>query len=209
MGWLEDVKKKLKSEETVSNEIVAQAHIENHALNLFHWADSEDRLQHHNKNVVKAFYSAGMLLEVCSTFGELNEEIGRQKTYAKWRAAHLHKCIKSGETPEAPAPKPDEQHLNESESEEYAINNPEPSGSQLNHDIGSRRETKNATLNVSEEQQEVPTYHQESPNKSLTAEQMAQAQKFCKYAASALTYEDVSTAIDNLEKALRLLKCVN
>ena len=128
---------------------MAQAHIENHALNLFHWADSEDRLQHHNKyarnsiltwwfmalnsvfsvkrNVVKAFYSAGMLLEVCSTFGELNEEIGRQKTYAKWRAAHLHKCIKSGETPEAPAPKPDEQHLNESESEEYAINNPEPS----------------------------------------------------------------------------------
>jgi len=32
-----------------------------------------------NKNVVKAFYTAGMLLEVCSTFGELNEEIAQQK----------------------------------------------------------------------------------------------------------------------------------
>ena len=28
--------------------------------------------------------------------------------YAKWRAAHLHNCIKTGETPNEPAPKPDE-----------------------------------------------------------------------------------------------------
>ena len=81
---------------------MAQSHVENHALKLFFWADSEDRLQHYNKyniiseiffsqntlsdfvttpnrNVVKAFYTAGMLLEVCSTFGELNEEIAQQK----------------------------------------------------------------------------------------------------------------------------------
>jgi vacuolar protein sorting-associated protein VTA1 len=33
-----------------------------------------------------------------------------------------------------------------------------------------------------------------------------QAQKFCKFAASALQYEDIPTAIDNLEKCLRILK---
>ena len=32
-----------------------------------------------NRNVVKAFYTAGMLLEVCSTFGEASEEIAQQK----------------------------------------------------------------------------------------------------------------------------------
>jgi vacuolar protein sorting-associated protein VTA1 len=32
------------------------------------------------------------------------------------------------------------------------------------------------------------------------------AQKYCKYASSALQYEDVPTAIDNLQKALRLLQ---
>lgn len=35
---------------------------------------------------------------------------------------------------------------------------------------------------------------------------MEKAQKFCKYAGSALLYDDVPTAIDNLEKALSLLK---
>lgn len=34
---------------------------------------------------------------------------------------------------------------------------------------------------------------------------MAKAQKYCKFAGSALQYEDVPTAIMNLQKALSLL----
>lgn len=34
-----------------------------------------------HRNVVKAFYSAGMLLDVCAVFGELNEDIAQQKKY--------------------------------------------------------------------------------------------------------------------------------
>jgi vacuolar protein sorting-associated protein VTA1 len=60
------------------------------------------------------------------------------------------------------------------------------------------------------------TYPSEAPS-SFTAsnssnqfspnpEQVALAQKLCKYASSALTYDDVPTAIDNLQKALRLLQ---
>lgn len=41
---------------------------------------------------------------------------------------------------------------------------------------------------------------------SITPEQIAQANKFCKYASSALTYDDVPTAVENLQKALRLLQ---
>lgn len=39
----------------------------------------------------------------------------------------------------------------------------------------------------------------------LSPEQMMKAQKYCKYAGSALTFDDVTTAVDNLQKALRLL----
>lgn len=39
----------------------------------------------------------------------------------------------------------------------------------------------------------------------LTAEDFTKAQKLCKYAGSALQYEDVATAIENLQKALKLL----
>ena len=87
--------------QTVSDEIVAQAHMENVAVKLFNWADTEDRHKRYNKweqwmsflyyevfyifglsrNVVKAFYSAGMLFDVCAVFGELNEDVAQQK---KW-----------------------------------------------------------------------------------------------------------------------------
>ncbi len=46
---------------------------------------------------------------------------------------------------------------------------------------------------------------QEAVTGSLTPEQIMKAQKYCKYAGSALTYDDVSTAVQNLQKALRLL----
>ena len=40
----------------------------------------------------------------------------------------------------------------------------------------------------------------------LKIQDVAKAQKYCKWAGSALDYDDVTTAISNLEKALRLLK---
>ena len=38
----------------------------------------------------------------------------------------------------------------------------------------------------------------------LSVEQIAKAQKLCKYAISSLDYEDIATAILNLNKALHL-----
>jgi vacuolar protein sorting-associated protein VTA1 len=40
----------------------------------------------------------------------------------------------------------------------------------------------------------------------LNPEQMTKAQKYCKWAGSALSYDDVPTAITNLQKALKLLQ---
>lgn len=39
----------------------------------------------------------------------------------------------------------------------------------------------------------------------LTPEDFTRAQKYCKYAGSALQYEDVATALQNLQKAVKLL----
>ena len=41
---------------------------------------------------------------------------------------------------------------------------------------------------------------------NFTTQDFEQAQKLCRFAASALQYEDVPTAIDNLQKALALLQ---
>jgi vacuolar protein sorting-associated protein VTA1 len=40
---------------------------------------------------------------------------------------------------------------------------------------------------------------------TVSPEVMIKAQKYCKFAGSALTYDDVPTAIDNLQKALLIL----
>lgn len=52
----------------------------------------------------------------------------------------------------------------------------------------------------------IPTYDPSSTNIVLTAERTAKAQKYCKYAGSALNFDDVQSAIENLEKALHILK---
>lgn len=51
----------------------------------------------------------------------------------------------------------------------------------------------------------VPKYAPPSTNVELSVDQMGAAQKYCKYAGSALNYNDVKTAVDYLEKALYLL----
>jgi hypothetical protein len=49
MDWLERRKGELAGNEAVTNEVVASAHIENHAMKLFLWADKEDREARFNK----------------------------------------------------------------------------------------------------------------------------------------------------------------
>jgi vacuolar protein sorting-associated protein VTA1 len=50
----------------------------------------------------------------------------------------------------------------------------------------------------------IPSSANAAPD-SLSPEQLLKAQKYIKYAGSALTYDDVPTAIENLQKSLRLL----
>lgn len=49
MGWLETSKKEHASNEAISNEVVAQAHLENYALKLFTYADQHDRAASYGK----------------------------------------------------------------------------------------------------------------------------------------------------------------
>lgn len=52
----------------------------------------------------------------------------------------------------------------------------------------------------------IPKYVPPNTNVKVTAEQIAKAQKYCKWAGSALNYDDVKSAIENMEKGLYLLK---
>lgn len=64
------------------------------------------------------------------------------------------------------------------------------------------------TPSPSKENRVLPNVSAAGNNTSLmlSADDMSKAQKYCKYAASALQFDDVATATDLLEKTLRLIK---
>ncbi|KAL8588184.1 hypothetical protein ACOMHN_063580 [Nucella lapillus] len=242
MDYLEQVKKE-NSDEAIHNEVVGQAHMENYALKVFLYADNEDRASRFNKNVVKSFYTAGMLFDVMSTFGELSEDIDKNQKYAKWKAAYIHKCLKNGETP-MPGP------LAEEGEEVGAIgfdmqpgpsyNAPGPSSAgppppglypppssgahappttPMDTPSGGTPDAygqlptppvpapRGASPSQPAPVQPVSSW-QPPPNPAgltLTAMHYQKALKYCKYASSAMQYEDSATAIDNLQKALRIM----
>lgn len=49
MGYLETAKKENAGNDAISNEVVAQAHLENYAMKLFTYADQHDRASSYGK----------------------------------------------------------------------------------------------------------------------------------------------------------------
>ncbi|GAB6030559.1 Vacuolar protein sorting-associated protein vta1 [Chamberlinius hualienensis] len=225
MDDLEKTKIANKTNEAFTNDVVAQAHIENAALKLFLWADTEDRASRFNKNVVKVFYTAGILFDVLALFGELTEEVTQHRKYAKWKASYIHNCLKNGDVP-IPGPQGEDENFfidgsntgMEGSEDTYSQ---WPSTSDAPGPSSKPMVQNNITPSPSSGSHAPPTTPAEQPTSSasdsnnsdnvsdgvkLKAEDLSKAQKYCKWAGSALQYEDVNTAVFNLEKALKLLK---
>ncbi|XP_054262701.1 vacuolar protein sorting-associated protein VTA1 homolog [Macrosteles quadrilineatus] len=274
MDWLEKEKKRLSDNEAITNDVAAQAHIENYGLKLFLWADGQDRAGQFNKNVVKAFYTAGFLMDVLNTFGEQTDEIQQNCKYAKWKAAYIHNCLRNGEMP-VPGPVGGDEEgagatsgynqpsLGFDNISQPSQPTPPPSDSPYNQPSNSNAPSYDSIHypTPSNEGFHLPTppsgpgsYHNlpqpppsqphPSPSPSpapptpqptpatynpprydpaaidpallsnpstnvngvkLQPEQISKAQKYCKWAGSALSYDDVPEAVMNLQKALKLL----
>ncbi|XP_065338470.1 vacuolar protein sorting-associated protein VTA1 homolog isoform X2 [Cloeon dipterum] len=257
MDWLEQKKKDMADNESITNDVAAQAYMENHALKIFDWADGQDRAGIFNKNVVKSFYTAGMLFDVMETYGELTESISQSRKYAKWKASYIHNCLKNGETP-IPGPQGEFEGEEEGASggEDYSaqpmgfvkppsLYTPEqptnnfdpPSANFSNFDLPSVPPSGMNPYDLPSVPMNLPSVpSSDAPNEPsssypsvpppqqtpvtappaaapvtsggvrLTPDQVTKAQKYCKWASSALNYDDISTAILNLQKGLTLLQ---
>ncbi|KAM3676591.1 vacuolar protein sorting-associated protein VTA1 homolog isoform X1 [Ammospiza nelsoni] len=240
MDQLEAMKKQFGDNEAITQEIVGSAHVENYALKMFLYADNEDRAGQFHKNMIKSFYTASLLIDVLTVFGELSEENAQHRKYARWKAAYIHNCLKNGETPQPGPIGMEGESFADAEREEagsssvhsgtapssssstYEANNiptsnytgihippgahaPANTPAEVPHNTGVTSNT------IQPAPQNIPLvdpslYSAQSAGEvRLTPEDFARAQKYCKYAGSALQYEDVSTAVQNLQKALKLL----
>ncbi|XP_062323762.1 vacuolar protein sorting-associated protein VTA1 homolog [Osmerus eperlanus] len=264
MDQLETMKKELHDSESITQEVVGNAHIENYALKMFLYADNEDRSGRFHKNMIKSFYTSSLLLDVISVFGEMSEENMQHRKYARWKATYIHTCLKNGETPQAGPIGWEEAY-----DDEYGAEGGAEGGGSFQ---GPQSPTHSQPSSTGYDQGPGPGYGAEGPGAPgfgsgamgpppsnynsihvppgshapantpadlpppagepvkpvpvprnmpvvdpvllrpnqegdvrLTAEDFTRAQKYCKYAGSALQYEDVSTAVQNLQKAIRLL----
>ncbi|XP_025205515.1 vacuolar protein sorting-associated protein VTA1 homolog [Melanaphis sacchari] len=219
MDWLEKQKNNLKDNDMITNETAAQAHIENYAVKLFNFADGMDRQANYNKNIVKLFFTAGLLMDVLSVFGDVSEEITNTQKYAKWKATYIHNCMKNGETPTPGPPVTESGQIgfnfpNQSEDIQQPTINPVPVTPTPHTYEDYSPSTPNEYQKISNMSTISPTEIQPTISErpvvlrdgiQLSPSQITKAQKYCKFAASALTYDDVSESIANLQKALKLL----
>nr|BAJ95457.1 predicted protein [Hordeum vulgare subsp. vulgare] len=236
MDILENTKKQHVGEEALTSDIVGQAVVEKSALKLFEKADDDDRQSRFNKNLVKQFYSAGLLFDVLNCFGDLSEDLVVKKQYAKRKAMYLNKCFQTGETP-IPGPLVDDGYGEETGEDNNASGGAVGGAGASNHyqptsnDYGgasssnyppsapvdrppsSRNDRPPSSNKNKQSPPSAPSHNQYyEPEEKVDIqsayphELMQKAQKFCKFASSALQYDDVDTAITNLEQCLALLK---
>ncbi|GLV38797.1 Vesicle trafficking 1 [Carabus blaptoides fortunei] len=241
MDWLEATKGTQSNNDGITSKMCAQATVENYALKLFKYADEQDRAENYGKNVVKAFYTAGILMDVLTSFGELSEDIAEKRKYAKWKAAYIHNCLKAGEQPvSGPMANSDENDddftpVNNSSNADSVPSNEGPIDSYTGgpgwNNFPSEPTPPPSFPGVSPptlpsvSAQVVPTTpfvptpapapavvptptmtFPTTTTATLDAEQISKAQKYCKWALSALNYDDIKSAIENLQKALYLLQ---
>ncbi|KMQ88066.1 vacuolar protein sorting-associated protein vta1-like protein [Lasius niger] len=211
MDWLEVTKKELHENEAITNDVAAQAHLENWALKLFLYADKNDRAANFSKNVVQSFYTAQVLYDVLTLFGELSVEAAQNRKYAQWKAAYIHNCLANGETP---VPGPMEEQ--DKENDYIKAMNDDGKDYDLNVNPAAESSKDNTPQSIPSIPADPPTTRtrQFNPEEGaykteggaqLTVEQIYKAQKFMKWASSALDYDDISTSVMNLRKALHLL----
>ncbi|KAK6106848.1 Vta1 like family protein [Brugia pahangi] len=209
LSILEDMKKKLGREEALTQDLVAQAHIENFAMKLFDYADKNDRQSNFTKGVIRAFYTAGHLIDVLSLFGELDENLISTRKYAKWKATYIHSCMKNGETPKPGSAGSHNDDLNDfnmriprtetREEPQSTMDGPVQPNSVLNPIASSHLISDSASVLETCENLHISDAKGSSPEMSensgrLTLDDYMEAQKYAKYAV---------TSRENMEKKRR------
>ncbi|CAJ0964049.1 unnamed protein product, partial [Mesorhabditis belari] len=233
LGTLETIKKQLAGNDAITSEVVGQAHVENFAMKLFDYADKKEKAGQIDKSVVHAFYTAGHVMDVLTLFGEIDEPYASAKKYAKWKSTQIFACLRDG-TPYVPSSQePSDSMPGGSgmahEHQYQDSNNPFDSNPtpyqppRQNNDFGLPQVPTHTNRPIPPNIPPQPQMPQPSSTGSFgstnvpssgsggggganpTFQEWEQIRKYTKYVISAIDYEDVKAAIDNLRKALEAI----
>lgn len=182
--------------------------VETFAFRVFLIADNEDRQQKTSMRTAKTFLAASNFLDILKLFGPISADLQEKIRYAKWRAAEIGKAIREGRSPNIQIESGDIEQNDNLEDEEqgdhsHAQISTQPQNFDLQEESSIDYNTKNVSVanKYSEEPEVVPTSSSVEYNRGL----LDKAEKHSRYAISALQFDDVPTAIKNLQLALQTL----
>lgn len=189
---LENMKKAYPNDEIIKSMSVGQETIEELITILVNetneMTDEENRSPEHLRALMRKHYTVGGLSDVLSVFGPIKEDFVTLGRLAKNQAVAIFRDLKSGNMSAAPSSSASKPHETGATAHAYPppaapSRMPEPPAHHGGGFSDSARGGKEVPFDV-----------------------INQAQKFCRYANSALEHEDVSTAVKNCEEMLRLLR---
>lgn len=228
LDTMEAMKKGVMKDKEELNESVGAAHVENVALKIFLYADGEDKngSYHNHKNMIKAYFTSYHLFSIVAEIdNELSEEIKDKQKFAMWRAVEIDRCIKNGIPP---TPPPD-QYQPPSPPPPPAVGDDETKPTPKPRSLASQSPAiippPHIDVPYPPPQVDVPypppqidaTYPPPQidvthPPATASADAarptpafISEAQKKCRFAISALDYDDIEGALQYLTEARNML----
>ena len=165
-----------------------------------------------DRKTAKTFLAASIFLELLKTFGELDPEVEAKIKYSKWKAADIMKALREGRVPSAGPPgEEDQDSLNDVVPPSISEFPSPPSN--FTAPLSSPKPSQDIPIHppppvvqapisapVPAPVAVVPTIVQ--PTSQVSDIQTAAAQKYARWAISALDYDDIKTARSQLLSAL-------
>jgi len=228
MDNLEQVKANLGdvSESAGLRDIMTQA------CKLLAAAEKMDHAQNYTKNIVKCYFSAALLFESLKVFDTYDNSQMDKAKFAKWRSTYIHTCLSKGELPSPPEKDAGDDELESELDRELAeldqmdnLSVQRPTNVNTSPQLPSHRAPQRpvepkpqsfqsqvfqpqAQFNPPQQNfNPAPVQPVQTGFPKLDKTQVERFKKLLKFSTSALeTYSDTPGAIEQLEKALKLLR---
>ncbi|RPB19864.1 DUF605-domain-containing protein [Terfezia boudieri ATCC MYA-4762] len=101
---LEARKERLLPNDAITDDLAAQAYIENFATRVFNNADKALQARKVSRQTADNFLAASTFLELCKIFPNIDPEILSKIKFSKYQASRIIKAFQAGEDPNLPAP---------------------------------------------------------------------------------------------------------
>lgn len=200
---------------------------ESFALQIFAKADRADRAGQRGLNTAKMFYASSIFFNVLRQFdeGKLDADIENKQRYAEWRAAEIMKAERQGTTA---SPPPDDDVKERGEEVDSVVSSSEPEAAAPFAPVASPSYAPPPPPpppHIASPEARIPISHHESARRAspvashtlygkappglsptpIDIGSIADAHRHAKNAVSALGFDDVHTAVEALERALKIL----